>query len=106
MNWFLIPLLSIPQTFQIQLAGINYQLTVKWNAADEAGWQFDLSDADTNTPILAGQPFITGTSCLAGLEYLGIGGDFWIYTNGDADAVPTFTNLGVDSNLYFVMAAA
>lgn len=106
MNWFLIPLISIPQTFQIQLNGVNYQLTVKWNAADDAGWQFDLADADTNTPLLAGQPLITGASCLAGLEYLGIDGDLWVYTNGDPDAVPTFTNLGIDSNLYFVVAAS
>lgn len=104
-NWFLIPLQNIPQQFQISLAGVNYILTVKWNASQDAGWEFDLADADTNTPLLAGQPLITGADCLSGLEYLGIGGEFWIYTNGDSNAVPTFTNLGVESNLYFVTAA-
>jgi hypothetical protein len=103
-SWYLIPLISTPQTFQVQLAGVNYQLTVKWNNAQDAGWQFDLANADTNTPLLAGQPFITGADCLAGLEYLGIGGEFWIATNGDDTAVPTFTNLGTESNLYFVVA--
>ncbi len=105
MNWFLIPLIAAPQSFQIQLAGVNYLLTVKWNAAQDAGWQFDLVNSDTNTPLVAGAPFITGADCLAGLEYLGINGQLWVYTNGEANDVPTFTDLGNESNLYFLTAA-
>lgn len=104
-SWFLIPLIASPQSFQIQLAGVNYLLTVKWNNSDGAGWEFDLANADTNTPLLAGQPLITGCDCLSGLGYLGINGGLWVYTNGNADAVPTLTDLGVDSNLYFVTAS-
>lgn len=106
MNWFLIPLYNYPVTFQISLAGVNYVMTVKWNDAQDAGWQFDLTNADTNTALVAGAPFITGADCLAGLEYLGIGGLFVVYTNGDEAAVPTQTNLGVNSNLFFVTQAA
>ncbi len=105
MNWFLIPLSNNPQTFQIALGGVNYILTVKWNQSADAGWEFDLTDADTNTPLIFGAPLITGANCLAGLEYLGIGGLFIVETDGNPDAVPTFENLGVNSNLYFVVAA-
>ena len=105
MNWYLIPLIQGPQSFQITLAGVNYILTVKWNDSTDAGWQFDLQNADTNDYILAGQPFITGANLLANLDYLAIRGMLIVYTNGDETAVPTFDNLGSESNLYFVVAA-
>lgn len=105
MNWFLIPLFNYPVTFQIQLAGVNYEMTVKWNNAADAGWVFDLTNADTATQLLAGAPFVTGTDCLAGLEYLGIQGSLIVFTKGDNTAVPTMQNLGQNSNLYFVTTA-
>jgi hypothetical protein len=100
-SWYLIPLIGTPQTFQINLAGTNYQLTVKWNNTSDAGWEFDISNADTNTLLLAGAPFVSGTNLLANLGYLGIGGTLVCITGGNSDAVPTFTNLGTDANLYF-----
>ena len=100
--WFLIPLTGSPSTFQIAMVGVNYIMTIKWNSAPEGGWEFDLTDSDTNTPLLAGAPLICGADCLSGLEYLGIGGSLIVYTNGDNSAVPTFTNLGTESNFYFV----
>lgn len=101
MNWFLIPLISTPQSFQIGLAGVNYIMTVKWNDSLDAGWEFDLILSDTAEFLIAGAPLITGCDCLSGLEYLGIGGQLFVNTNGDPSAVPTFTNLGTESNLYF-----
>ena len=105
MNWYLIPLSSDPQTFQISLAGVSYQMTVKWNDAVDAGWQFDLVNADTAENLVFGAPIITGADCLSGLEYLGINGSFIAYTNGMPSAVPTIDNLGTDCNLYFVTSA-
>lgn len=102
MNWFLIPLISTPQTFQIGLAGVNYLMTVKWNDQPDGGWEFDLTLSDTSVPLVAGAPLITGADCLSGLGYLGIGGKLFVYTNGQPAAVPTFTNLGTESNLFFV----
>jgi hypothetical protein len=104
-NWFLIPLVAQNQSFQISIAGVNYMLTVYWNDSAMGGWMFNLADADTDTPLIAGAPFITGANLLAGLEYLGIGGSLVVYTNGDATAVPSYTNLGTESNLYFVTQA-
>ncbi len=101
MTTFILPLTNVPQTFEIALAGVNYLMTCKWNNSPEAGWVFDLADADTGLPILANAPLITGADCLEGLEYLGIGGELVVFTDGDPTAVPTLTNLGVESNLYF-----
>lgn len=98
---FLIPLLNVPQTFGINLAGVDYILTNKWNDAPDAGWVLDIADSNS-VPIATNIPLITGADCLEGLEYLGIGGALYILTNGASPFdVPTYTNLGVDSNLYF-----
>jgi hypothetical protein len=101
-TWYLIPLTSTPQTFGINLNGLDYILTVKWNYMPDAGWEFDLQDSSSNY-LLAGAPLITGNDCLAGLGYLGIGGQFIVTTEGNFTQVPTFTNLGDQSNLYFVV---
>lgn len=100
-----VPLTNIPQVFTISLAGVDYFMTVKWNDAFEAGWEFDLADAVTNTSIVAGIPLITGADCLSGLDYLGIDGQMIVYTDGNDTAVPTLLNLGVESNLYFLTTA-
>jgi hypothetical protein len=106
MTWFLIPLINGPQSFEITLGATDYILTVKWNDAADAGWELDLQAADTNEYLVAGQPLITGANCLAGLDYLGVSGMLIVSTDGNPDAVPTFENLGIGSNLYFVTEAA
>jgi len=98
---FLVPLTAAPQEFQIGLNGVNYILTLKWNDSFDGGWEFDLSYSDTNEQIIGSAPFIAGADILDGLGYLGIGGNLYVYTDGNPDEVPTYTNLGIDSNLYF-----
>lgn len=104
MSNFLIPLVNLPQRFTIDLAGVTYTLTSKWNDMAQS-WYLDIED-ESQTPIACGLPFVTGADLLAGLEYLGIDGSLLIYTNGDSFAVPTQNNLGVDSNVYFQTSAA
>lgn len=105
MSTFLIPLTNVPQSFLIALGGVNYNLTCKWNDADEGGWVLDIADENDN-PLAANIPLITGADCLAGLEYLGIEGQLVVFTDGDDTAVPTLENLGVESNLYFLTDTA
>ena len=102
MSTFLIPLVNVPQVFQINLAGVDYNLTCKWNDAFEAGWVMDIADTLTNTSLMANIPLVTGTDLLSGLEYLGIQGQLYVQTDANPFAVPTLTNLGIESNLYFV----
>lgn len=99
---FLIPLINIPQFFQIILSGVTYLMTSKWNDADGGGWLLDIADSN-DTPIATNIPLITGADCLEGLEYLGIQGELYINSSGtDSTAVPTLTNLGIDSLLYYL----
>jgi hypothetical protein len=99
---FLIPLINLPQTFQIVLAGLTYLMTSKWNDADGGGWLLDIADQNDN-PIACNIPLITGADCLEGLEYLGIQGQMYVNSSGtDSTEVPTLSNLGTDSFLYFV----
>lgn len=100
---FEVPLTPKPQRFFIALAGVNYQLTVQWRAADEAGWTLDIADAQS-VPIVEGIPLVTGADLLGQYGYLGFGGQLRVQTDTDPDAVPTFTNLGGASHLYFVTA--
>lgn len=101
-NTFKIPLVNIPQTFQISLAGKNYIALCRWNNSPEAGWVMDFADQVTGLPIVGNIPLITGADCLSGLGYLGFNGSLFVFTDGDDDAVPTLENLGIESNLYFV----
>lgn len=98
---FQIPLTNNNEVFEINLAGTDYLLTSKWNPAPEGGWTLDFVNAQTNASVAANVPLITGGNILEGLDYLGFNGSLFVFTDGNPDAVPTFTNLGVESNLYF-----
>lgn len=101
MTTFVLPLLNIPQQFEISLGGKDYLMTCRWNNADEGGWAVDFVDVITNLAIVSNIPLITGADCLAGLEYLGFNGELIVYTDGAELQPPTFENLGVESNLYY-----
>lgn len=99
---FVVPfLVGQPQTLGIVLNGIRYVLRVYWNDPAQC-WNFDLSDSSKN-PILQGIPIVTGVNLLAQYAYLGIGGRLIAQTTNDANAVPTFTNLGAVGNLYYLL---
>jgi hypothetical protein len=99
---YLIPLDNVPEQFEILLAGVTYTIINKWNDQPLGGWVIDIMD-DQQNPIVMNIPLITGEDCLSGLEYLGFGGQLIVQTTGSSpDTPPTFENLGVDSNLYFV----
>lgn len=100
---FEVPLDSQPQSFQIDLAGVQYSMSLNWRDAPQGGWFLDLSDASGNL-LIGGIPLVTGADLLAQYAYLGIGGELWVQTDGDPAAVPTFDNLGSESHLYFVVA--
>lgn len=106
MTTFVLPLVNVPQAFQISLAGKDYIMTCRWNDAQDAGWILDFSDAITNLPIVTNIPLVTGVDLLAGLEYLGFEGNLYVFTDGNDFAVPTLDDLGVESNVYFVTDVA
>lgn len=102
---FTIPLVNVPQEFQIPLANVIYNITNKWNDIGQY-WCLDIADSNNNA-IVSNVPLITGADCLAGLDYLGIEGSIYVLTSGSSpDDVPTLQTLGVSSNVYFVTTVA
>lgn len=105
MKAFKIPFTNVPQRFAISLAGKDYVLQNVWNSESNS-WEISMFDGDTDAPIFASLPLVTGVNLLRQYEYLGIAGSLYVYTDGDDTAVPTETNLGVESNLYFWVGEA
>lgn len=99
--YYIIPLNSQPQVFDITLAGVDYVMTVKWNDMGQS-WIMDIADVN-GVPIVGCIPLITGADLLVGLAYLGIGGQLFILTSQGKypDEVPGLDDLGVNSNIYF-----
>ena len=98
---FEVPLSPQPQRFSIALANVSYRMTVRWIDDVDGGWVLDIADS-SDAPIVSGIPLITGADLLAQYGYLGFGGELGVQTDTDLDAVPTYTNLGVTSHLYFL----
>lgn len=101
MTAYEIPLSPQPQRFDIELGGVTYKLTVLWNNAPTGGWVLDIANS-LDEPIISGIPLVTGANLLAQYEYLGFSGSLEVQTDFDLFAVPTFTNLGTQSHLYFL----
>jgi hypothetical protein len=100
MTSYEIPLSAKPQTFSIALGGVTYKMTVRWNLP-AAAWMLDIADA-TGSPMVGSIPLVTGADLLGQYAYLGFTGKLIVQTDYDADAVPTFDNLGTTGHLYFV----
>lgn len=98
---FEIPLRAQPHVFAVTLVDRQYEMTVQWRDTVGGGWFLDVADGD-GSPIVSGIALVTGADLLAQYAYLGIGGSLYVATDGDADQVPTFTNLGGECHLYFM----
>lgn len=98
-----IPLTPQPQVFNINIAGTAYRMQFLYHNCDQGGWAMDLMDAAGN-PIVCGVPLVTGADLLAQYAYLGIGASLFVQSDGDPDAVPTFTGLGSTGHLYLVVS--
>lgn len=95
-----IPLIAQPQRLSVTLSGESYQLLVTWNAVSEC-WLLRIADS-SGVVLVSSIPLVTGTDLLEQFEYLGLGGELQVQTDGDVDAIPTFTNLGIEGRLYWI----
>lgn len=100
-NFYKIPLIPTPQLFSIQLSGIDYQVRLYYANVLDGGWLIDIWDADS-APIVVGVPLVTGANLLEQYRHLGFVGRMWVQTASDPDAAPTFLNLGIDAQLWWV----
>lgn len=97
-----IPLSSYPQQFGIQLGGVGYVLRLTWCWPIQV-WMLDIYNGTTLVPMLQGRPLVTGADLLEQFAYMGINGQLVVQTDHDTLAMPTFSNLGSLSHLYFVV---
>lgn len=96
-----IPLQPVAQKLFVSLRGVQYGLTVRWCVPANC-WVGDLQDANGND-VITGTPLVTGADLLEQFGYLDVGvGALVVQTDHDQDAVPTFTNLGVTSHVYYI----
>lgn len=100
MDIFKIPLTPDAQIFDIYLGGQHYNIRLYYNA-DMKLWVIDITDFVEQKPLINGIPVVTGCDLLGQYRYLGFSGSLTAYTN-DSDEPPSYDNLGVDGNLYFV----
>lgn len=100
-NLYTVPLTSVPQDFNIVLAGVQFRIVCKWN--EFSGWIIDLYDGVSQAPIIMNIPLVVGCDLLEQYQYTGIQGSLIVYTDGDQYAVPTLDNLGGESNLYYLV---
>ncbi len=91
-----IPLAPDSQSFNITLAGVDYQMRVVWRGVC---WFLDLMDS-TGTLMIGGIPLITGTNLLAQYHYLGLGFSLYVVCDDPASENPTQFDLGIKSHLY------
>ena len=100
MATFEILVTSEAQSFDIDLAGIEYNVILKWNYLNET-WVIDLSKE--TTLILSGIPLVLGVDLLEPYGYLNIGGKLVISTDSkDVEPKQTYENLGTIFRLYFI----
>lgn len=103
MTPFEIPLRPIAQTLTTFLRATQYGLTLKWNDPAQC-WMMDIADANGNQ-VISGLPVVTGADILEQFAYLDVGkGGMITQTDHDADAIPTYENLGVQSHVYYLTA--
>lgn len=97
---FKIPVTATNQIFDIHLGGVHYSLEIRWNA-ENTTWVLDISDYNTNSPIVLGIPIVTGCDLLETYKYLGFQGALVAYVEG-SDESPDYSNFGEDGNIYFI----
>lgn len=98
---FAIPLLAQAQRLSVSMAGVARQITTKWCKPANC-WVMDLA-TQAGVPIATGLPMVTGAGLLSQLDYMEIGADLVVQSSDNADAVPTYENLGTVGQLYMVV---
>lgn len=99
-TYYEIPLNAGNQRFNVALGGVQYSMLLQWRGGPDAGWFVDIASV-AGVPILSGVPLVTGADLLAQYTNLGFKGQLRVATDGTPDAVPTSTNLGNASHVYF-----
>jgi hypothetical protein len=99
---FRIPLINEPQRFNISLNEVEYTMISRYNP-EMPNWMICMINAITQEPIFTCLPLVTGVDLLSQFRHTGITGSLIVYTDGNGGAIPTLENLGLESNLYYLV---
>jgi hypothetical protein len=102
MQIYKIPLISTPQKFTLNMAGVDYIVKNTWNTILNC-WLLSMQYAETQDFVFDSLPLVAGVDLLMQYQHLNIGGRMLVYTDGDVAKNPTIDNLGNGSNLYFLI---
>jgi hypothetical protein len=94
-----IPLKSVPQKLNIELAGELYRMTTAYNNYD-AVWYMYLYNADGG--LLVTIPLVAGLNLLYQHQHLGVGGALAAVCDAHPLDSPSLSEMGVDGNVYFI----
>ncbi|HEI8668385.1 hypothetical protein I5Q20_03710 [Serratia marcescens] len=99
MNIQEIPLTPTNQQFAITLGEQQFNMRITWR--DEAGWLLDLMDG-AGAELVNSIPLVPGANLLGQYVYLGLKGALAVLVDNNEPELPTKTNLGIGSHLYYV----
>jgi hypothetical protein len=102
---FIIPLVSVPQEFEIELSGISLLIVCVWNE-EQPAWELNIYDGLSRAPLITTLPIVSGVDLLSQFAHIGIPGKLIALTEGDELMPPTLDNLGVGANLYYIVDVA
>lgn len=97
-----IPLNAGAQQFFIQLANVQYSLTLTW-CEPASSWVLAIASSD-GTPILSSIPLVPGVDLLGQYPHLNFGGSLYVQKDGAANDAPLYSDLGSAAKLYFVVS--
>ncbi len=90
---------GVQQRFNVSLNGKTYIFQLIYRIDT---WFLDVMDVNAN-PLVCGIPLVTGADLFAQYPELGFGGRLQVGTVGASpDQPPTFTGLGVQSQMYWI----
>lgn len=102
---FVLPLTNVPQRFTIELSGVAYVMTCRWNGEMPA-WVLDIEDEATAGALISNLPLVSGADLLSQFTHVGLPGRLFVYTDGNEFSPPTLDNLGQEANLYYESVAS
>ena len=98
---FRIPLVNLPQKFNIDIGGQSFSILSTWNTESNS-WYISFYDGNTQEPYMLNTPLVTGVDLFAQYRYLNlVKGQFIVFTAGAELQPPTLENLGVGIALAF-----
>lgn len=97
---FRIPLSNIPQTFSIDINGVEYIMRCQYNTFIHT-WCIDIEYGGQT--LIACLPLVTGVDLLSQHKHLGIDVQLRVATDGNEYETPTLESLGNESNLFYTV---